>query len=54
MLNTLEISDAKISEGQMRVDVNLQVEGEKHSGPVVDIKNVGSTKNIERAVEYEF
>ena len=38
----------------MRVDVSLQVEGDKHSGPVVEIKNLLSSKNVESAVEYEF
>ena len=38
----------------MRVDVSLQVEGDKHSGPVVEIKNLLSSKNVETAVEYEF
>ena len=53
MLATLEISDAKIENGGMRVDVSVQVEGEKHSGPVVEIKNISSSRNIERAVEFE-
>ena len=38
----------------MRVDVSLQVEGDKHTGPVIEIKNVKSSKNVEKAVEYEF
>lgn len=54
LLSTLEISDAQLSLGQMRVDVHLQVEGEKHSGPVVDIKGLSSPKQIENAVEYEY
>lgn len=38
----------------MRVDVSLQVEGDNESGPTVDIKNLSSAKNVERAVEYEY
>jgi aspartyl-tRNA(Asn)/glutamyl-tRNA(Gln) amidotransferase subunit B len=54
MMSTLEISDAKIEEGQLRVDVSIQVEGEKHSGPTVDIKNLQSPKHVEFAVAHEF
>jgi len=54
MLNSLDISDGSIKEGEMRVDVHIQVAGEKNEGPVVDIKNICSTRNIERAVQYEF
>ena len=54
MMSTLEISDAKIEEGQLRVDVSIQVEGEKHSGPTVDIKNLQSPKHVELAVAHEF
>ena len=53
-MSSLNISEARMHEGEMRVDVSLQVEGEKHSGPTVDIKNLSSPKSIERAVEYEF
>jgi aspartyl-tRNA(Asn)/glutamyl-tRNA(Gln) amidotransferase subunit B len=54
MLNSLDISDGNIATGQMRVDVNVQVAGEKNEGPVIDIKNICSARNIERAVQYEF
>ena len=54
MLNSLDISDGNIASGQMRVDVNVQVAGEKAEGPVIDIKNICSARNIERAVQYEF
>ena len=38
----------------MRVDVSVQVAGEKNEGPIIDIKNVNNSRNIEKAVEYEF
>lgn len=38
----------------MRVDVNISVHGEKAAGCRVEVKNVAGTKNVERAVEYEF
>ena len=40
MMSTLEISDPSIGSQNMRIDVSIQVEGEKHSGPTVDIKNL--------------
>jgi len=54
LLQQLEISDAKIEQGQMRVDVNISVHGEKIAGQRVEIKNVSGAKNVERAVEYEY
>jgi|Transcript_7539 aspartyl-tRNA(Asn)/glutamyl-tRNA(Gln) amidotransferase subunit B len=43
-----------IENGQLRVDVNLSVQGEKNESPRVEIKNVAGSKNCERAVEYEY
>jgi aspartyl-tRNA(Asn)/glutamyl-tRNA(Gln) amidotransferase subunit B len=54
LLQSLEISSAHIDQGQMRVDVNVSVEGEKMSSNRIEIKNVAGAKNVERAVEYEF
>ena len=54
LLKTLGISEAKIENGQLRVDVNLSVQGEKNESNRVDIKNVGGSKNVERAVEHEY
>ena len=54
LLQALEISDAKIEQGQMRVDVNISVHGEKFSGPRVEVKNVSGAKNVETAIEYEY
>ena len=54
LLSTLDISEAQIDQGQMRVDVNISVRGEKHAGPRVEVKNVAGAKNVERALEYEY
>ena len=54
LLQNLEISDAKIKNESMRVDVNLSVHGEKVAGPRIEIKSIDSAKNVERAVEYEY
>jgi aspartyl-tRNA(Asn)/glutamyl-tRNA(Gln) amidotransferase subunit B len=53
-LSTLGISEAKIDLGQLRVDVNISVEGDSLSSNRVEVKNVSGAKNVERAVEYEY
>ena len=54
LLKSLSISEAQIENGQLRVDVNLSVQGESIESPRVEIKNVAGAKNCERAVEYEY
>ncbi len=51
----LEISDCKIQEGSMRADVNLSVRriGDTKFGTRTEMKNIGSFKAIEKAIEYE-
>lgn len=51
----LGISDCKMQEGSMRVDVNLSVRrfGEETLGVRTETKNINSFKAIERAIEYE-
>lgn len=48
------ISDCKIQEGSMRVDINLSIRKENMPlGNRVEIKNVGSFKSIRKAIEFE-
>ena len=54
MLSSLGISEAKIEQGQMRVDVNISIQGDVNFSERVEIKNVSGAKNVERAVEYEY
>ena len=51
----LEISDCKMQEGSMRADVNLSVRkvGDTKFGTRTEMKNIGSFKAIEKAIEYE-
>ena len=51
----LKVSDCKIQEGSMRVDVNLSVmsKDSKVNGTRTEMKNIGSFKSIRRAIEYE-
>ncbi|MDE5767425.1 MAG: Asp-tRNA(Asn)/Glu-tRNA(Gln) amidotransferase subunit GatB [Malacoplasma sp.] len=50
-----QISDAKMEEGSLRVDVNISVNliGSKEFGTRVEIKNINSITNVEKAIEYE-
>ncbi|ENY69338.1 Aspartyl/glutamyl-tRNA(Asn/Gln)amido transferase subunit B [Metamycoplasma auris 15026] len=55
MALALNISDAKMNEGSLRVDVNISVR-KKNSDDLntrVEIKNLNSISNIEKAIEYE-
>ena len=51
-----KISDAKMEEGSMRVDVNISVNpiGSDKFGTRVEIKNINSITNVEKAIEYEY
>lgn len=51
----LGISDCKMQEGSMRADVNLSVRkvGDERFGTRTEMKNIGSFKAIEKAIEYE-
>ena len=49
-----DVSDCKIQEGSMRVDINLSVRKENESlGNRTEIKNVGSFKSIKNAIDFE-
>ena len=51
----LEISDCKMEEGSMRVDVNLSVRryGDENLGVRTETKNLNSFRAIKRAIAYE-
>ncbi len=55
ILEYLDISDCKMQEGSMRVDVNLSVRpvGTEKLGVRTEMKNMNSLKAIERAIEFE-
>ncbi len=52
MFEYMDVSDCKMQEGSMRVDVNLSVRalGEKTLGTRTEMKNLNSFKGIERAI----
>ncbi len=51
----LGVSDGKMEEGSLRVDVNVSVRpfGQEHFNPKVEIKNLNSFSNVESAIELE-
>lgn len=55
ILRLLNISDADMEKGMMRCDVNVSVRpvGQKEFGTKVEMKNMNSFRNIEKALEYE-
>ena len=58
LLRTLNISDANMEKGQMRIEVNLSIiektlENEGKLGTKVEVKNINSFRAAEKAVEYE-
>lgn len=55
MFEYMDVSDCKMQEGSMRVDVNLSVRefGDKELGTRTEMKNLNSFKGIERAINSE-
>ena len=50
-----DVSDGKMEEGSLRCDVNVSIRpvGSEKFGTKVEIKNLNSTSNVERAIEFE-
>ena len=54
ILRTLDASEAEMSKGQMRIEVNLSVTQDKNKyGTKVEVKNINSFKSVEDSVRYE-
>ena len=55
IISYLEVSDCKLNEGSMRVDVNLSVResGSEILGTRTEMKNLNSFKAISRAIDHE-
>lgn len=54
ILRTLEASEAEMSKGQMRIEVNLSVTKDKNKyGTKVEVKNINSFKSVEDSVRFE-
>ncbi len=55
LLRTLDISDANMERGEMRVEANISVskDPDKMATKYVEVKNLNSFKAVEGAIEYE-
>ena len=53
ILRYLEISDADMEKGQLRVEVNLSISKNSVLGTKVEIKNLNSFKAVEESIDYE-
>jgi aspartyl-tRNA(Asn)/glutamyl-tRNA(Gln) amidotransferase subunit B len=53
ILRYLNVSDADMEKGQMRVEANISVSETKALGTKVEIKNLNSFRAVEKGIEYE-
>lgn len=53
LLRTLDISDANMEKGEMRVEANISVSDSEHFGTKVEVKNLNSFKSVEAAITFE-
>lgn len=53
LLKTLQISNAQMERGEMRVEANISVSKTSDLGTKVEVKNLNSFKSVESAIEYE-
>jgi aspartyl-tRNA(Asn)/glutamyl-tRNA(Gln) amidotransferase subunit B len=56
LVRYLDVCDGNMEEGSMRCDANVSVrlKGEKTLGTKVEVKNMNSIRNVQRAIEFEF
>ncbi len=56
LVRYLEICDGNMEEGSMRCDANISVrkKGVAEFGTKVEVKNINSIRNVQRALEFEF
>ena len=53
IMHYLNVSDADMEKGEMRVEVNISISDTKKLGTKTEIKNLNSFRSVERAVDYE-
>lgn len=54
LLQYLDVSNANMEKGEMRVEVNLSLSKTSEFGTKVEIKNLNSFRAVGRAIEYEY
>lgn len=53
LLRTLDVSDANMEKGEMRVEANISISPDDSLGTKVEVKNLNSFKSVESAINYE-
>ena len=53
LLRTLDVSNANMEKGEMRVEANVSVSKTEAFGTKVEVKNINSFKAVEKAIDYE-
>ncbi|KKR89279.1 MAG: Aspartyl/glutamyl-tRNA(Asn/Gln) amidotransferase subunit B [Candidatus Wolfebacteria bacterium GW2011_GWA2_42_10] len=53
ILRYLEISDADMERGQMRIEANISVSKNSELGTKVEVKNLNSFRSVKEAIDYE-
>ena len=53
ILRYLDVSDADMEKGQMRIEVNISLSDGAKLGTKVEIKNLNSFRSVDRAINYE-
>jgi len=55
LVRYLDICDGNMEEGSLRCDANISVrkKGDKELGTKVEVKNMNSTRNVKKAIEFE-
>jgi aspartyl-tRNA(Asn)/glutamyl-tRNA(Gln) amidotransferase subunit B len=53
LLRTLDISDANMEKGEMRVEANISVSATGELGTKVEVKNLNSFRSVEGAIAFE-
>jgi aspartyl-tRNA(Asn)/glutamyl-tRNA(Gln) amidotransferase subunit B len=56
LVRYLEICDGNMEEGSLRCDANISIRlrGSKEYGKKVEVKNMNSIRNVQRAIEHEY
>jgi len=54
LLQYLNVSDANMEKGEMRVEVNISVSNTEEFGTKVEVKNINSFKAAGKSIDYEF
>ncbi|TSC70538.1 MAG: aspartyl-tRNA(Asn)/glutamyl-tRNA (Gln) amidotransferase subunit B [Parcubacteria group bacterium Gr01-1014_46] len=54
LLQYLNVSDANMEKGEMRVEVNISVSSTPEFGTKVEVKNINSFRAAGKAIDYEF